>query len=117
MYQNCSCVVDNLARRAGGSNVSIAGGTSPPAVLDVVSPAERLYANDSNTTSALNATAPPQGAHQGVCMSDCKLLYVFAPLLFVGMLLTFTTVSPTQTATLRWVWVSWSLKIIILKQE
>ena len=55
------------------------------------------------TNSSMNMTGPPLGAYQGICMSDCKLLYTVAPLLFVGMLLTFMTCSPVQTATLRYV--------------
>ena len=51
--------------------------------------------------NATNMTGPPMGAYQGICMSDCIMMYVVAPLLFIGMFLTFSTVSPTQTATLR----------------
>lgn len=48
-----------------------------------------------------NAKAMPN-AFQGICPGDCKLIWVVVPLLFIGMLMTFTTVSPTQTATLRY---------------
>ncbi|XP_046573481.1 solute carrier organic anion transporter family member 4A1-like [Haliotis rubra] len=82
MYRNCSCVENSLHlmnMSAWSDNVTAA----------------------ADTTFSLTNNITVPGAMDGICPSDCYLLYVVAPLLFLGMLLTFTVVSPSQTATLR----------------
>ncbi|XP_033728387.1 solute carrier organic anion transporter family member 4A1-like isoform X2 [Pecten maximus] len=90
-YSNCSCVTASMQ---ASMNVTLLSQT------EVTS---QMQTTPENTTPAnfMNVTSPPIGAFQGICMSDCKLFYLVAPLLFLGMLLTFMTVSPNQTATLR----------------
>ena len=106
MYQNCSCVVDSPTRHTNATPSGVNTLTDPRDV----SPAAEPRVSNNTTTNTVNVSVPLQGARQGLCLSDCKLLYVVAPLLFLGMLLTFTTVSPTQTATLRWVCRSFLIK-------
>ncbi|XP_060065618.1 solute carrier organic anion transporter family member 4A1-like [Ylistrum balloti] len=90
-YSNCSCVTASLIAMTNSTlptepEVSTQGPTAKESTTQMIS---------------LNVTGPPIGAFQGICLSECKLFYLVAPLLFLGMLLTFMTVSPTQTATLR----------------
>ncbi|KAH3750801.1 hypothetical protein DPMN_185335 [Dreissena polymorpha] len=89
MYTNCSCVDEGLSYQ---NNMTPSSSSATTMVTTVIT---------SITDSNENATGLAMGASQGVCMSDCQLLYVVAPLLFVGMMLTFMTCSPTQTATMR----------------
>ncbi|XP_069107929.1 solute carrier organic anion transporter family member 4A1-like [Argopecten irradians] len=90
-YSNCSCVAASMMAMMNNTHLS-----KP----DVTSPIPTTPETSTSTGSA-NVTGPPIGAFQGICLSDCKLFYVVAPLLFLGMMLTFMTVSPTQTATMR----------------
>ena len=94
MYNNCSCVAETLMYRTflqeNSTKTTIVPATTPDDISTMT----------PNIT--MNATGPPIGAFQGICMSDCKLLYTVAPILFLGMLLTFMTCSPVQTATLRY---------------
>ncbi|XP_046377706.2 solute carrier organic anion transporter family member 4A1-like isoform X2 [Haliotis rufescens] len=82
MYKKCSCVESSLH------------------LMNISTLSDNVTAGAYTTTSSTNNITVP-GALAGICPSDCNLLYVVAPLLFLGMLLTFTVVSPSQTATLR----------------
>ncbi|KAK3083064.1 hypothetical protein FSP39_012962 [Pinctada imbricata] len=94
MYTNCECVKTSMAIK---QNLSMQNDVMTTASQEPEPEVTSSVNNSSNSTMM----GPPPGAYQGVCMSDCKLVWVTVPLLFVGMLMTFTTVSPTQTATLR----------------
>ncbi|KAK3587445.1 hypothetical protein CHS0354_007936 [Potamilus streckersoni] len=97
MYKNCSCVV---ARLQHISNNTVQTELEESTVRKLSS--EILASTTVEPTfNITNLSMSATGAFQGICMSDCMLLYIVAPLLFIGMFMTFTTVSPTQTATLR----------------
>ncbi|XP_053388537.1 solute carrier organic anion transporter family member 4A1-like, partial [Mercenaria mercenaria] len=91
MYTNCSCVAASIMY-----NLNL----TMQHEITMTTPTTTPVSVTTEGMSA-NTTGPPLGAYQGICMSDCKLLYVVAPLLFFGMLVTFMTCSPTQTATMR----------------
>ncbi|XP_070188236.1 solute carrier organic anion transporter family member 4A1-like isoform X2 [Littorina saxatilis] len=101
LYQNCTCVVDNLDRSLNATASAAGTNSSSTLLRDMLSTTPFPSVTTNVSSGDVNDTLLPPGAHQGICMSDCKLVYVVAPLLLVGMFLTFTTVSPTQTATLR----------------
>lgn len=86
---DCSCVQDSFAYQ-----FTMANKTSVAETTTVSVPTPTTLSNHTNGTAMPNA-------FQGICPTDCKLIWVVVPLLFIGMLMTFTTVSPTQTATLR----------------
>ncbi|XP_022324180.1 solute carrier organic anion transporter family member 4A1-like [Crassostrea virginica] len=90
-YSNCSCVQNSFAYQFMMANMS--------KVMDTTTTATTVMSSTASSNQT-NATAMPN-AFQGICPSDCKLIWVVVPLLFIGMLMTFSTVSPTQTATLR----------------
>ncbi|XP_021367866.1 solute carrier organic anion transporter family member 4A1-like [Mizuhopecten yessoensis] len=90
-YKNCSCITASMIALMNSTP------TSGPEVTSQVP----MALESTTPMNSVNVTGPPIGAFQGICMSDCKLFYLVAPLFFLGMLLTFMTVSPTQTATLR----------------
>ncbi|XP_061188346.1 solute carrier organic anion transporter family member 4A1-like [Saccostrea echinata] len=89
-YMNCSCVQASFAYQFLMNNKSMAMETT----TNVPVSTSTMMSNQTNVTAMPNA-------FQGICPGDCKLVWVVVPLLFIGMLMTFTTVSPTQTATLR----------------
>lgn len=86
---DCSCVQASFAYQ-----FTMANKTSVAETTTVSVPTPTTLSNHTNGTAMPNA-------FQGICPTDCKLIWVVVPLLFIGMLMTFTTVSPTQTATLR----------------
>ena len=92
MYMDCACVADGIMYKMNNSMEDKFEDTTGSTMASTAIPQQM---------NATNMTGPPMGAYQGICMSDCIMMYVVAPLLFIGMFLTFSTVSPTQTATLR----------------
>lgn len=89
-YMDCTCVQNSFMYKA-----MIENKTKEAAETTTIS-----MMSSTVISNQTNATAMPN-AFQGICPGDCKLIWVVVPLLFIGMLMTFTTVSPTQTATLR----------------
>lgn len=90
-YMDCTCVQNSFMYKAMMENK-----TKEAAETTTIS-----MMSSTVISNQTNATAMPN-AFQGICPGDCKLIWVVVPLLFIGMLMTFTTVSPTQTATLRY---------------
>lgn len=89
-YMDCACIQNSFMYTAMMKN-----NTREAAETTTIS-----MTSSTVVSNQTNATAMPN-AFQGICPGDCKLIWVVVPLLFIGMLMTFTTVSPTQTATLR----------------
>lgn len=89
-YMDCTCIQNSFMYAAMMENK-----TREAAETTSIS-----VTSSTVISNQTNATAMPN-AFQGICPGDCKLIWVVVPLLFIGMLMTFTTVSPTQTATLR----------------
>lgn len=89
-YMDCACIQNSFMYTAMMKNK-----TREAAETTTIS-----VTSSTVISNQTNATAMPN-AFQGICPGDCKLIWVVVPLLFIGMLMTFTTVSPTQTATLR----------------
>lgn len=89
-YMDCTCIQNSFMYTAMMKN-----NTREAAETTTIS-----MTSSTVISNQTNATAMPN-AFQGICPGDCKLIWVVVPLLFIGMLMTFTTVSPTQTATLR----------------
>lgn len=89
-YMDCACIQNSFMYTAMMKN-----NTREAAETTTIS-----VTSSTVISNQTNATAMPN-AFQGICPGDCKLIWVVVPLLFIGMLMTFTTVSPTQTATLR----------------
>lgn len=89
-YMDCACIQNSFMYAAMMEN-----NTREAAETTTIS-----MTSSTVISNQTNATAMPN-AFQGICPGDCKLIWVVVPLLFIGMLMTFTTVSPTQTATLR----------------
>lgn len=89
-YMDCTCIQNSFMYAAMMENK-----TREAAETTTIS-----VTSSTVISNQTNATAMPN-AFQGICPGDCKLIWVVVPLLFIGMLMTFTTVSPTQTATLR----------------
>lgn len=90
-YMDCTCIQNSFMYAAMMENK-----TREAAETTTIS-----VTSSTVISNQTNATAMPN-AFQGICPGDCKLIWVVVPLLFIGMLMTFTTVSPTQTATLRY---------------
>lgn len=90
-YMDCACIQNSFMYTAMMKNK-----TREAAETTTIS-----MTSSTVISNQTNATAMPN-AFQGICPGDCKLIWVVVPLLFIGMLMTFTTVSPTQTATLRY---------------
>ncbi|XP_063411913.1 solute carrier organic anion transporter family member 4A1-like isoform X3 [Mytilus trossulus] len=103
MYLDCDCVEESITYKMNNSmnkqlEQTDAMRTTTMPSIDFSKTTNYLSSNSSNMTGP---RGPPMGAYQGICMTDCILMYVVAPLLFIGMFLTFSTVSPCQTATMR----------------
>lgn len=89
-YMDCTCIQNSFMYTAMMENKTREAAETT--TISVTS--STVISNQTNATGMPNA-------FQGICPGDCKLIWVVVPLLFIGMLMTFTTVSPTQTATLR----------------
>lgn len=90
-YLDCACVQNSFMYKAMMENKT----KEATETTTISMTSSTLISNQTNATAMPNA-------FQGICPGDCKLIWVVVPLLFIGMLMTFTTVSPTQTATLRY---------------